>query len=461
MSSTQPDLLPETRRALLHRLATAQVDARAPSMIAAVVRDGGPVWCEGRGDVAGGDVQYRIGSITKTFVALLVLRLRDEGRLALTDRLDDHLPGTTVGDATIGSLLAHTAGLAAEPPGPWWERSPGALRPGLADVLQDDPRVHPPGRRFHYSNPGFALLGALVERLRGRPWTEALADEVLEPLGLSRTGVRPSAPHATGFAVHPWADVLLPEPMQHYGPMAPAGEMWSTVDDLPRFAAFLLDGDERVLRGDTLAEMRFPASAPEAGAWDAGYGLGTQLLSRGDRLLSGHTGSVPGFLACVWVSPDDGLGAVVLTNTTAGVPIGGLAADLLGIVADREPRIPAPWEPLPHVDPAVLGLAGPWFWGPAPFVLRPLADGFVELGPLSGNGRGTRLRPSGDHTWVGLTGYFAGETLRLRHDDSGAVTHLDLGTFVFTRQPYDPPGVIPGGVEPPGWQTSQQERGPA
>jgi hypothetical protein len=256
--------------------------------------------------------------------------------------------------------------------------------------------------------------------------------------------------------VHPWADVLLPEPMQEYGPMAPAGEMWSTVDDLARFAAFLLDGDERVLRTETLGEMRSPASAPEAGAWDSGYGLGTQLLRRDDRLLSGHTGSVPGFLACVWVSPDDGLGAVVLTNTTSGVPIGGLTADLLELVADREPRIPAPWKPLPHVDPAVLDLAGPWFWGPAPFVLRPLADGFVELSPLSGNGRGSRMRPAGDSTWTGLTGYFAGEPLRVGRDATGAVTHLDLGTFVFTRRPYDPAAVIPGGVEPPGWRTTQQ-----
>ncbi|MBU2664664.1 beta-lactamase family protein [Actinoplanes bogorensis] len=453
-------LLPETSRALRHRLATAQVAARAPSVVGAVVRDGRPVWLEGWGSVdgatPGADVQYRIGSITKTFVTILVLRLRDEGRIALADRLDDHLPGTTVGDATIGDLLAHTAGLTAEPPGPWWERSPGSLRPELADVLPDDPRVHQPGRRFHYSNPGFAVLGALVERLRDAPWSEVLAREILEPLGMTRTGLQPSPPQATGWAVHPWADVLLPEPAQAYGPMGPAGELWSSAGDLARFATFLLDGDSRVLRTESLEEMRFPSSAPEASTWPSSYGLGSQLLRRGERMLNGHTGSVPGFVATVWVSPADGLGAVLLANTTAGLPVGTVAADLLEIVADREPRIPEPWAPLAEVDQSVLELAGPWYWGPAAFVLRPAADGHVELGPLNGGGtRGTRLRPAGDGTWIGLSGYFTGERLREVRDDSGTVTHLDMGTFVFTRQPYDPASPVPGGVDPTGWRSAK------
>jgi CubicO group peptidase (beta-lactamase class C family) len=455
MSSSWTELFPETQRALVHRLATAQVAGRAPSVVAAIVRDGRPAWQGGWGAVDGrtpdGDVQYRIGSITKTFVAVLVLRLRDEGRLALTDPLEEHLPGTVAGPATIGALLAHTAGLASESSGPWWERTPGDLRPGLADVLGEDPQVHPAGRRHHYSNPGFALLGALVERVRGQAWDEVLRREVLEPLALTRTTRRPVAPHAAGWAVHPWADVLLTEPAVDTGLMAPAGQLWSTTTDLAKFAAFLLEGDERVLSPDTLAEMRAPASPPETTGADGGYGLGLQLLHRDGRQLAGHTGSMPGFVATVWVSPDDGLGAVVMANTTAGLPVGTLAADLLQTVAEREPGIPAPWRPLPSVDPQLLRLAGPWYWGPACWVLRPLADGFLELAPLSGGGRGTRLRPAGDG-WVGLNGYFAGERLQIRPDAEGAVSHLDLGTFVFTRQPYDPSAPVPGGVDAAGWR---------
>jgi CubicO group peptidase (beta-lactamase class C family) len=456
MSSTDTDLLPGTRRALRHRLATAQVQGRAPSVVAAVVRDGRPIWTEGYGSVDGrvpdGDVQYRIGSITKTFVTLLVLRLRDEGRLALADPIEKHLPGTAAGRATVGALLAHTAGLASEPPGPWWERTPGDLRPDLAAVLGEHPQVHPPGRRHHYSNPGFALLGALVERLRGEAWGDVLRREVLEPLGMTRTTLPPVAPYAGGWAVHPWADVLLPEPAADLGRMAPAGQLWSTAADLSAFAAFLLDGDERVVSPGTLEEMRVPTGPPESMGDEGGYGLGMQLLRRDGRQLAGHTGGMPGFVATVWVSHDDGLGAVVLSNVTSGLPVGTVTADLLRTVAEREPRIPAPWRPLPAIDPGTLALAGPWYWGPAAFVLRPLADGYLTLTALSGAGSGTRLRPTGDGQWEALNGYFAGERLRVERDAGGAVSHLDLGTFVFTRQPYDPAAPIPGGVDPAGWR---------
>jgi D-alanyl-D-alanine carboxypeptidase len=186
-------LLPSTRRALLHRVATGQADGRLPSLVAAVVRDRAPVWFAARGTANGAEptaqTQYRIGSVTKVFVAIAVMRLRDEGRLRLSDPLDDHLPGTTAGALRIGELLAHTAGLEAESPGLWWERTAGDLRPELSDVLGADPVRHPAGRRFHYSNVGFAMLGALVARLRGKPWDEVVRAEILDPLGLSRTSV--------------------------------------------------------------------------------------------------------------------------------------------------------------------------------------------------------------------------------------------------------------------------------
>ncbi|GGK10314.1 serine hydrolase [Pilimelia anulata] len=456
MSRIETELLPGTRRALLHRLATGQVQGRAPSVVAAVVRGGRPVWLDGRGGVDGrvpdGDVQYRIGSITKTFVTVLVLRLRDEGLLSLADPLDAHLPGTSAGRATIGALLAHTSGLAAETPGPWWERTPGALRPELADLFGAGAMVHPPGERHHYSNPGYALLGALVERVRGAAWGEVLRREVLEPLGMTRTTLAPVAPHAAGWAVHPWADVLLPEPAVDTGRMAPAGQLWSTATDLAAFAAFLIGGHGRVLSADSVAEMRTPACPPEAAEWDSGYGLGMELRRRDGRLLAGHTGSMPGFLATVWTSAEDDLGAVVLGNVTAGLAVGALAADLLHTVAEREPRIPAPWRPLDAVDSLLLDLAGPWYWGAAPHVLRPIADGYLELAMMAAEERAIRLRPTGDGGWVGLNGYFAGEPLRVVRDAAGAVSHLDLGTHVFTREPYGPAAAVPGGVDPAGWR---------
>lgn len=397
-----------------------------------------------------GGTQYRIGSLTKTFVAILVMRMRDEGLLDLADPLGKHLNSGEAGSATVAQLLSHTAGLASESRGPWWERTPGELRPELADILGDQPRPHPAGRRFHYSNPGFALLGALAGKVRGHSWDEAVRVEILEPLGMTRTTLRPQAPHAGGFAVHPWANVMQPEPAEHTGLMAPAGDLWSTADDLSRFAAFLLDGDDRVLPETTLAEMRRPASP--AGEPGEGYGLGLQLLEHDGRLLFGHGGSMPGFLAMLVASKEDGLAAVALANATAGPRISALAIDLVKTVADNEPRLPERWAPCPGIGPDLLALAGPWYWGPRPTALRILASDLLELGPVSGAGRGSRFRARPDGSWTGLDGYYAGETLRLVPAADGIAEHLDLGTFIFTREPYGPGSPAAARPHEDGWQ---------
>ncbi|MFI9760457.1 serine hydrolase domain-containing protein [Streptomyces sp. NPDC051963] len=458
MTTSQEELLPDTRRALLHRIALAQAEGRAPSLVAAVVRDGRAVWHGARTSVDGHapdeNVQYRIGSITKTFTAVLVLRLRDEGVLDLGDPLEKHLPGTGAGEATIADLLAHTSGLAAESPAPWWERTPGTLRPELADVLGKQPFVHPIGRRFHYSNPGYTTLGALVEKLRGAAWEDVLRREVLEPLGLNRTSAQPQAPHAGGWAVHPWADVMLPEPTEDLGRMAPAGQLWSTTGDLARFAVFLAKGDDRVLSAETVREMRTPAAAVEAADVASGYAycLGMEMSHRDGRTLVGHSGSLPGFLACLRLSEEDDVAAVVLANCTSGPLLAEVAADLVSIVAEAEPRIPEAWRPVAEVDAPALELAGQWFWGTHAFALRLTAGEGVSLGPLSGNGRRSRFQSNGDGTWTGLEGYYAGELLQAVRRPDGTVDHLDLGSFVFTRQPYDETASVPGGVDPEGWR---------
>ncbi|WP_049580241.1 serine hydrolase domain-containing protein [Streptomyces sp. SBT349] len=450
------EALPATRRVLAHRLAVAQAEGRAPSVVAAVVRDGRVAWSGGRGEVdpaSAGNVQYRIGSLTKTVTAVQVMRLRDEGLIDLGDPLGAHLATPHGGAATIAQLLSHTGGLAAEARGPWWERTPGALRPELADVFGEEPVKHPEGRRFHYSNPGYALLGALIEKLRGgEPWFDVLRGEVLAPLGMERTTALPAEPYARGWAVHPFADVRQPEPTVDTGRMAPAGQLWSTLDDLCAFAAFLLNGNDRVLSADSIAEMRRAAVGPEASDWDAAYGLGLQLARRDGRLLAGHTGSMPGFVAGLWTSPEEGLAAVGLANATSGVHAAGLAAELLGLLAEHEPADPDPWRPLADADPELLALTGHWYWGTSLDVLRLHEGRRLSLRPAGGAGRGSRFRPEPDGTWTGLDGYFAGETLRVCRRADGSVGHLDLGTFVFTREPYDPGAPVPGGTDPEGWR---------
>jgi hypothetical protein len=180
--------------------------------------------------------------------------------------------------------------------------------------------------------------------------------------------------------------------------------------------------------------MRTPAAPPADDAWAGGYGLGLQLVRADGRLLVGHGGSMPGFQATLWVSLDDGLGGIALSNATSGPATSVIAADLIAIVADREPRLPARWTPLPGVDQALLALTGLWYWGPRPYLLRLLPECGLELSPAAAPGRASRFRAEPDGTWTGLDGYYTGETLRVVRGPD----HIDLGTFVFTRQPYAP-----------------------
>jgi CubicO group peptidase (beta-lactamase class C family) len=453
-ASESAELLPATRRALLRRVAVGQAEGRTPSLVGAVVRDDGQVWWGSRSMLEDhepdGNIQYRIGSLTKMFIAVLIMRLRADGLLDLADPVGKYLDSDLgeAGSATIAQLLSHTAGLASESRGPWWERTPGELRPALADVLADQPRPLPAGRQFHYSNPGFALLGALAGRLRGHSWDEAVRREILAPLGMTRTTLRARPPHAGGFAVHPWADAMQPEPAEHTGHMAPAGDLWSTADDLCRFAAFLLNGDDRVLPAATLEEMRAHASPPSGGG---GYGLGIQVVERAERTLFGHGGSMPGFLATLWVSPDDGLGAVTLANATAGPAIGEIAADLIDIVASHEPRLPERWKPQPGIGADLLALTGLWYWGPRATLLRVLSRDMIELAPVSGPGRASRFHAVADGTWTGLDGYYTGETLRVVPATDDIAAHLDLATFVFTREPYGPGSPAAAQPSEEGW----------
>lgn len=439
-----------TARALLRRLAVEQADARIPSVMAAIVREGRIAWQAGRGGVTGPGgqpptpgTQYRIGSITKSMVAVLVMRLRDEGLVDLLDPIGKHLPDTRFGEVSLAQLLSHTSGLTAEPPTAWWERTPGVPTGELIARIGPEQVRHRPGRRYHYSNVGYALLGELVARLRGTPWLQVLRREVLQPLEMSATTDRPRPPHATGYAVHPYADVLLAEPEHDAVAMAPAGQLWSTVTDLGRWAAFVAGDTGGVLSPDTLAEMREPATVADGDAWSSGYGLGLQLARHAGRRLAGHTGSMPGFLASVWADPGDGVGVLFVANTTSGMSH-TLPYDLLDILDEHEPSLPAEWRP-EHADPRLLALTGLWHWGPAPYTLRLLPGGGLSLAPARGAGRASRFVPREDGTWLGLDGYYAGEVLRVAPD------HLEVNTFVFTREPYDPHAPVPGEVGP--WHT--------
>ena len=383
-------------------------------------------------------MQYRIGSITKTLTAVLVMQLRDEGRLELGDPVSAHLPDAPYPDRSVRMLLAHSGGVPAEPPGDWWERSPGRTWGDLRAAVEDARAVLPAGRQYHYSNVAYALLGQLVSRLLGQPWEEAVRTRLLEPLSMSRTTYHPEDPAAHGFSVHPYAGTLTDEPAQDTLAMAPAGQLWSTLSDLARWLGFLSDPDRAVLAPETVEEMTIVQSGDLRDA----YGLGLRLLARDDIDLVGHTGSMPGFLAAAFVDRRTKVGAVVLANATAGLNVAALAGDLVTTVLEREPHSPTEWVPTPDVGD-VGALLGPWHWGNTPFTLS-LRDGLLLL-DTPAREQPTRFRRAGADTFVGLDGYFTGETMQVVRRPDGALSHLDVATFVLTRIPYDPQAPIPGG----------------
>ena len=350
------------------------------------------------------------------------------------------------GHVTITQLLTHTSGLQAETDGDWWERTPGGPWESL---LASGPALRfTPGTTFHYSNVGYGVLGELVARLRGVPWQDAVHDGILVPLGMTRTTTRPVEPAAPGLAVHPLADLVHAEPEHDHVSMAPAGQLWSTVDDLSRWASFLGGRTDDVLRSGTLAEMLRPVAVNDVpgSAWGGAHALGWQMWNVGGRRLAGHGGSMPGFLAGLRVDLESGDGIVLMTNATSG--LGSATTDLLDLFRDREPVAPSPWHVLATQAPDV-DLVGPWFWGTYSFTLALDADGGFRLGE-PGQGRGARFRRDGDR-WVGLDGYYRGEPLVVERDDSGTPVRLVLASFVFTRTPYDPGADVPGGIDGLGW----------
>ena len=449
-------LLESTARRLLTRVARAQADSRAPSLAAGVVRGGDLVWSAGRGRTVGvadleadgarpdADTQYKIGSVTKTMTAALVMLARERGEVDLDDPVRRFLPDGPFPDATLRRLLSHASGVTAEPHGTWWERADGGDLAALAAAHAGVTPVLEPGTTFHYSNVGFGVLGGVIEQVTGATWWEALRAQVLEPLGMGRTSYHQEAPHADGFALRDLTGELTVEPLPDTGAMAPAGQLWSTVADLGVWLTALVDPERSVLSADTLRTMATPLAATQEDRTGTSMGLGVFVHRDKGRSVLGHGGSMPGFSCGVLVDRDTKVGVVLLSNAAWG--LGGPAvSDLLDTVLTAEPPLAQEWTPTRQVPDDVRDVVGTWHWGEAPSRLR--WDGaHLRLSPLAGTGRVATFAPGGaPDSWVGTTGYFTGETLTAVRGDDGAVSHLELATFVYTRVPYDPTAPIPGG----------------
>jgi len=434
---------PEALRTELSGLVRkAQAEWPAPSVSAAVARKGEVVWGEtlgvantATGEEATPDHQYRIGSITKTFTAVAIMQLRDAGKLDLEDPLDRHLDGVPH-RPTLRRMLSHSSGLQREPPGDVWETMRFTAGEEFLASAGEAEQVLPPGSHFHYSNLAFALLGEVVARVSGRPWEQYLSEQVLEPLGMTRTSVQRQAPAAQGYFVDPYSDAVHEEPSDlDIGSTAPAGALWSTPADLARWAAFFSDPNPDVLAGDTVEEMQTFQTMVDHEEWKLGFGLGLQLFRDGDRIFAGHGGAMPGFLAMVVASRKEGTGAVLLTNSGAAQGVSDLAVELAVKAAEAFPAVPDAW----HVGEAppqeLAGVLGRWWSEGGEWIFRWRGGELVAEPQTLTRQVPTRFRREDADCYRAITGLERGEQLRVVRGDDGTVMRMYFATYPFTRTP--------------------------
>jgi CubicO group peptidase (beta-lactamase class C family) len=442
---TQPALTDATQRALRRILLDRQSEDRVPGIFGGVVRDGSLAWGEGVGaadlhtpDVPpDADSQFLIASITKTFTAVLVMALRDEGKLSLDDTIEKFVPESKHEGITIRQMLSHVTGMQREPVGDVWDTLTYPDRPQLVESWNEAERILKPHHRWHYSNLAYSLLGEAAARIEGRSWSETVRARLLEPLGMSRTTVGLVAPHATGYYVPPFSDVPVHEPVVDIAAMAPAGALASTANDLTIWAAFLADPTDEVLSHDTLDEMCQPQIMADLEKWRLAWGLGLMLVRADDRIFVGHEGGMPGYITGVFVHRPSRTAGVALMNSTSASDPAGLAVRLASHVLENDPAEPELWRPGTSVPAEFEGVLGRWFSEGAPFSFT------VKEGCLQARGEKapSHQPPSvfvkvAEDVYRTDSGRETGELLRMTRDSRGDVVKMHWATYLMTREPY-------------------------
>lgn len=283
---------------------------------------------------------FRIGSISKEFTAAAILLLAERGKLAIDDPLAKFFPDfPRGGEVTIRQLLTHTSGLHNYTSAPEFMKATAPRDLGtdemVATILKADPLYDfEPGTSYRYSNSGYFVLGAIIEKLSGQTYAAFLKANILDPLGLNNTrlddlaeivpnrasGYEKSKTDPTGFANVAHLSMSV---------AGAAGAVRSTAADLLAWHAALFGG--KLLKPNSLALMQAPGKlkdgrlgsasrtprpgAPAPPGPPSEYGFGLMLGWPSGHRSIGHGGSINGFNAALQSFPDDKLTLVVLTNT--------------------------------------------------------------------------------------------------------------------------------------------------
>ena len=287
---------------------------------------------------------FRIASMTKSFTAMAILKLRDEGKLSLEDPVSKYVPELAnlsypTGDSqklNIRHLLTHSEGFPED--NPWGDRQLHQPDKIMREWMRTGiPFSTSPGTTFEYSNYGFAILGQIVAKASGRTYEDYVRDNILRPLGMTASTFEMSAVPAQHIALgyRREDNTYKPEPILAHGSFGAMGGLWTTAHDLARYVAFLMSAfpprDEpdrgpvkrssaremqQVWRASAASAFRPTVDAPlQIGSGGYGYGLGVSHDCRYTHVV-GHGGGLPGYGSLMRWLPDYGVGLIGMANQT-------------------------------------------------------------------------------------------------------------------------------------------------
>jgi CubicO group peptidase (beta-lactamase class C family) len=289
------------------------------------------------------DTVFRIASMTKSFTAMAILKLRDEGKLSLDDPAERYVPelktlAYPTSDApriTVRHLLSHATGFPED--NPWGDQQLAATDAEMDAMLKAGiPFSNPPGVAYEYSNYGFAILGRIVSNVAGVPYRQYLGTQILRPLDMHATTLEPrEVPAARLARGYRWEDERWKEePQLADGAFGAMGGLLTSLHDLARYVAVFMDawparsGSERPPLGRaSLREMqqiarprasvvtRNAAGGILLNAGGYGYGLGISETCRFSHVVA-HSGGLPGFGSQMRWLPDYGIGLIAMGNRT-------------------------------------------------------------------------------------------------------------------------------------------------
>lgn len=290
---------------------------------------------------------FRIASMTKSFTAMAILKLRDEGKLSLSDPAERYVPEMSrleylTADSkpvTIVNLLTMTAGFPED--NPWGDRQLDEPDRMLKDLVAGGLSLsNPVSQNFEYSNTGYALLGLVIDVVSGMPYQDYIREQILLPLGMENSYWElDSVPEDLLVQGYRWEDEQWePEPMLHDGSFGAMGGLITTLEDFSKYVGFHLsawpsrsDPESGPVGRSTLRDMQIPRVCqldPGATGWDlepcaqmTGYGYGLRITEDCHGLkLVGHGGALPGFGSNYVFFPEYGIGLLAFCNLTYTSP---------------------------------------------------------------------------------------------------------------------------------------------